>query len=281
MAIAGVLILYHPSIDVIENVQSYLPHIDKLYVADNTEGKMSTIAVRLQGETKVELIYDGNNEGIAKRLNEAAKSAIKEGYNWLLTMDQDSRFEEGAMENYLLCAGSFLYKDSTAMFGVEYENKNINTEQSDCRSLKKNKVITSGSILNLKLFEEVGSFDEKLFIDDVDFDYCYRARMKGFEVIQFPNIFLVHQLGRSAYHRSLKNMQITHRSLHSPKRIFYMVRNYLYVKKKYKNRFPEDIELEKKAVINRIKNNLLYNNKRWKVLLAIVSATKDHLTNKR
>ena len=278
MAIAGVVILYHPEEEVIRNIQSYLPYINRLYVADNTEPELSSIAKRLQQDSKIRLLYDGNNEGIAKRLNEAAQLAIEEGYHWLLTMDQDSMFEDGEMENYLLCAGSFLYKDRTAMFGVEYEIEK--KETTDCSPIEKNKVITSGSLLNLRLFTEIGKFNERLFIDEVDFDYCYRARLKKYSVIKFNNVFLHHTLGKISHHKSLKNLKVSNRTLHSPQRMYYMVRNFLYVNHHFKKQFPEDIKESKNGLLNRIKNNLLYNGERRIVLLNIYKGFADYLLNK-
>ena len=272
MAIAGVVILYHPEQEVIRNIQSYLPFVDKLYVADNTEKTISNVASQLRSHDKIQILYDSNNEGIAKRLNEASRLAIAEGYNWLLTMDQDSMFEDGELENYLLCAGSFLYKDRTAMFGVEYEQR---PSTKECEGKEAVQVITSGSILNLNLFSEIGDFDEALFIDEVDLEYCYRSIVKGYKIIQFSNIFMVHHLGKVSHHKSFKNLAITPRVLHSPIRLYYMVRNYLYVAKKYPNQFAENDKYRRTALLNRIKNNLLYGRKRFTVLQYLLKSWID------
>lgn len=277
MAVAGVVILYHPEEEVILNIQSYLPFVDKLFVADNTEGTISQVALQLQAQNKIQILYDGNNEGIAKRLNEAARLAISDGYNWLLTMDQDSMFEDGEMENYLLYTGAFLFKERTAMFGVEYEKKAVKKE---CEGKEVVQLITSGSILNLNLFTNIGSFDEALFIDEVDLEYCYRSIVNGYKIIQFSNIFMVHHLGKVSYHKSLKNLATTPRVLHSPLRLYYMVRNYLYVAKKYGNRFAENDKYRRTALLNRIKNNFLYGKERMKILRYIIKAYTDFKKNK-
>lgn len=278
MRVAGVVILYHPDDTVVQNIQSYLPHVEKLYVADNTEGKMSDIALQLSAQNKVQLLYDGSNEGIAKRLNEAASIAIKEGFQWLLTMDQDSRFEEGSLQNYFSCADNYLHKNKTAMFGVEHE-KEKEISQS-CEPVEKNRLITSGSLLNITLFQTVGKFNEQLFIDEVDFEYCYRARLKNHLIVQFQNIFLTHAIGVSSQHHSLKNLRVTKRALHSPKRMYFMVRNFLYVNRIYKKQFPNEIRASKKGLLNRIKNNLLYNKKRSSIFLNIQKGFIHYLLNK-
>ncbi len=121
MGVGGVVILYHPAAETMENILSYLPYLDMLYVADNTEGKLSHVADQLRHLHNVKIIHDAENMGIAKRLNHAAALAIAADYNWLLTMDQDSKFGGDDMQRYLLCAGSYANKSKTAVFGVEYE----------------------------------------------------------------------------------------------------------------------------------------------------------------
>lgn len=277
MQVAGVVILYHPDDDVLQNIQSYLPHLIKLYVADNTESNISSAATELQADEKIKVSYDGKNNGIAKRLNEAAGWAIENGFDWLLTMDQDSRFDENNLQAYLQCADAFVDKENTAMFGVEYEKKSSSTL---CESKPVVQLITSGSLVNLMLYKQLDGFNEALFIDEVDLEYCYRAITKGFTIIKFTNIFLVHHLGSVSYHKSLKNLAITPRVLHSPVRLYYMVRNYLYVHKKYGNRFAENDKCRRQALLNRIKNNLLYGKQRVKTLRYIMKAIIDFKKSK-
>ena len=42
--------------------------------------------------------------------------------------------------------------------------------------------ITSGSIVRTDVFAVVGAFDDKLFIDAVDTEFCFRCRSKGYLV---------------------------------------------------------------------------------------------------
>src|SRR6476469_7072789 len=99
MKVAAVVILYHPPKDAISNIQTYYDWVDKIFVFDNSETK-SAIHDDLIKLSKVELYQDFNNEGIAQRLNQACEIAIKEQFDWLLTMDQDTMFVENAITNY-------------------------------------------------------------------------------------------------------------------------------------------------------------------------------------
>ena len=77
---------------------------------------------------------------------------------------------------------------------------------------------------------------EKLFIDYVDFEYCLRLRLNGFKIIQLNNITLYQELGNMVTKRIL--FWKVGISNHSPQRIYYRVRNRLFVSSKYFLHFP-------------------------------------------
>lgn len=273
MKIAAAVILYYPGESVIKNMLSYANSVEKLYVIDNSETSSKLITEHVERFSNAVYIHDGENKGIAARLNQVGNLAINEGVEWLLTMDQDSLFEEETFISYLNCVTGFEKKENVSMFGINHTEK---LAYSDiCMSTKVNHLITSGSILNLGLVNGIGGFNEKLFIDEVDFEYCVRSIAKGFDIIQFTHIFLNHNLGTTSQHRSLKNARITPRVLHSPMRIYYMTRNFLYVQSKYNKKFPEEIKRRKKILINRFKNNIFYNRERFKVMKNIVKGFWD------
>jgi hypothetical protein len=55
-----------------------------------------------------------------------------------------------------------------------------------------------------------------------------------------------------------------------------MTRNFLYVQSKYKNLFPAEIALRKTILLNRLKNNILYNKHRFKVIKYILKGVEDY-----
>lgn len=275
--ISGVVILFNPELKTIEYILSYLPHIDKLYVTDNSSNR-SAISAEITKLDKTVYLHDGENLGIAKRLNQACKLAIEDGFEWLLTLDQDSSFAPEDISAYVTCIKDLPKKQQIAVTGVTFIEKTGSS--INCNYKEVTGLITSGSIIHLNLFDQVGGFDEALFIDQVDFEYCFRAILKGFRIIQFENIFLNHSLGELSVHRSLKSFKNTKRSLHSPVRIYYMTRNYFYIRKIYKKDFKAEISAIKKDLLNRIKNNLLYNKKRKLILKFFILGLIDFKRNR-
>jgi rhamnosyltransferase len=278
MKIAAAVILYYPDKNVSENIVSYSYFTEKTYILDNSENLDESIYATLKKINNTQYFNDGENQGIAVRLNQIARLAISEGFDYLLTMDQDSHFSKINIEQYLSCVSEFKDKDKVSMFGVKYDNSQ-NTGNI-CKPQEAPHLITSGSLLNLKLYKKTDGFDEQLFIDEVDLEYCYQSILKGFKIIRFSNIFLNHELGKISYHRSFKNLASTPRMLHSPLRLYYMVRNHLYLSKKYKSHFPEDIKEGKGAILNRIKNNLLYGKEKLNSMKHILRAYRDFKRNK-
>lgn len=269
MKLAGTVILYDPGNGLAERIQSYQKKLQKLIIVDNS--KMLTTLPCWQEMTT---IHNGENEGISSRLNQAAHAAITAGYDWLLTMDQDSFFRDSIFEKYLDCISRHGWKDDVAMYGVEYDERLL--RQEACSPESVSLLITSGSILNLRLFSKLGGFDEALFIDNVDHEYCFKAKQNGYEIIKMSSIHLNHSLGVTGNYRSLKTMKKSARALHSPLRIYYMVRNYLYLKPKYQKLFKNEFDIIRKSLLNRIKNSFLYSNEKISLARYIYKAYMDH-----
>jgi rhamnosyltransferase len=274
----GVVILYHPDTKVLfDHINSYLPLLDRLLMYDNSESPSSelTKCIQLQGSDKLDYHFFGQNEGISKRLNMAAAYGISQGCQYLLTMDQDSAFEAGDFERYLLKIERNSFENA-AQFGVNCQPEF--TPQS-ATPQKVNNLITSGSIIDLQLFKQVGEFDEKLFIDFVDTEFSYRVVGKGFCNIQFSDIVLKHRIGYLKMGRSWKNFKKTPRILHSPIRVYYILRNGLYLL----NNSPYvhgDSRKELLTSMKMIKNDLLYSDHLLSVYKNVCSAIVDFVTKK-
>jgi rhamnosyltransferase len=156
MKFAAVVILYHPCEKTLTNINSYYDHVDKVYVFDNTE-KGSELKYSLLSLPKISYHHDGQNEGIASRLNAAARMALDDGFDWLLMMDQDSGFSSTMMEHYLACVRNNQFHHEVAMFGVNFEEQ-LQPAESPCSAVFSNELITSGTLLNLSLFLVIGFF---------------------------------------------------------------------------------------------------------------------------
>lgn len=275
MKIAAVVILYHPDENVVSNIKTYYDHVDKILVFDNSETEPLFKADFLE-LGKIEFYHDHKNKGIAKRLNLGAANSIQEGFEWLLMMDQDSKFSEEAIKNYLRCFYKYENKENVAIFGTRYKRTKT-ASLEECSPTETHELITSASLLNLRSYKTIGNFDEALFIDSVDHDYCIRAKLKGFSLIEFSNIYTLHEIGTQVYKSSIKTLFIIKKKkeIHSPLRCYYMYRNLLYLERKHKYTSAALMKMIRKVVINQIKACIFYGRDTWKTIRYLIAAYKD------
>ncbi len=100
--ICGIITLYNPPASYLDNINTYINYLDILYLVDNTpiiNHKDHDSLLRRFPE--IEILSFGKNIGIAAALNLGIKEGLKNNYSWLLTMDQDSSFDEGEIQTDL------------------------------------------------------------------------------------------------------------------------------------------------------------------------------------
>jgi rhamnosyltransferase len=231
--LAGCIILYNPTEAVIENIESYVAFLDVLYVIDNSESPDSDIVkkIKLSG-SKIKYIAERTNIGVASALNLGAKLASECNYHWLLTMDQDSSFS-GTLFFELWRKYIIQNKETglvAASYTAEYDRwqKKISAQFNEIHF-----AVTSGNIINLHAWEDVGGYEDKLFIDEVDHDYCLKLRRNGFKILISKEVLMEHIIGEIYDQGDNKLKKKGRFTLHNPLRYYYMSRNVLFLCKKY------------------------------------------------
>jgi rhamnosyltransferase len=277
MNIAGVVILYHPDIEQLsDNIQTYLNGLKQLYVYDNSESKTPGLEeALLKLHPSIQYHYFNANEGIAKRLNQAIAQATLNQYDFLLTMDQDSSFKDGDFDKYKTSIQSS-GDSNVAQFGVNCQPDFTLPKDEPEEALT---LITSGSILNLSLAKHIGPFNEDLFIDFVDAEFSYRVIQNGYTNLMFSNIVLNHALGTLVEGRGLGNFKKSMRIIHAPTRVFYIVRNGLYLLFKAQG-LTSSMKKDVIRCIKIIKNDLIYNPELLAVYKNLFSGISAFMTNR-
>jgi rhamnosyltransferase len=226
MLIATAVVLYFPDSAAIERLKTYSEFVDLLIVIDNTD------RVDLSGlfEPLPTVIYSalGENKGIANALNTAAEIAMSKQFPWLMMLDQDSNLQ---LQMYSAVKESIAKINGT---DVALLSPVQVTKESDFRVVlaqplhrEIGRAMTSGSTLSLAAYRKCGPFEDKLFIDHVDNEYCLRLRRAGFKIMQMTHAVLDHSLGEV---RTIKFAGIRFQFVsHKPFRSYYFVRNGLYV----------------------------------------------------
>ena len=223
--IAGVVTLYNPDESVYENIKTYCDYIDKLYVILNS--KISNYLFReIESIPNVIFIKKYENIGIAKAVN-VVLDEVKGKYSWLLTMDQDSCFDENVCE-YFSAANDV---DIDCIYGITSlitENKVLKKE---IKYEYIDRCITSGMLLNVELAIRCNGLNEKLFIDEVDYELCYRCNRLGYKLIRIPIETMKHVIGAPKVYKIFNRfIKVDNENAF---RNYYIFRNCMYVMYEY------------------------------------------------
>ncbi len=271
MKVAGVVVLYQPDCSWKENIKSYLPYIDLLYVVDNSPEK-----TKILNDHKMITLSSKKNLGMAKALNLAAQRAIKDGYDFLLTMDQDSKFTKDGLLKLI----EFIKENDVTKVGIvsPYHVIETNFVKSQENIDYPMEVMTSGNLLNLKAYQEVGGFQDKLFIDCVDTEMCLNLRVHGYEIVRLNDALLYHHLGNTEVKNFFGKKVIC--SNHNPFRRYYMIRNTMYVTKWYHSFFPQYCKYLRKVQRHQIGKVLLFEKQKGKKIRMMLKGYFDYLRKK-
>ena len=228
MKVCVIVVWYNPKKEMWANIEKYLSSVNKCIIIDNSKEDNHNLI--LTKSKKIHYIPNKENLGIAKALNQGCEIAKEKGFEWVLTMDQDSFFDNNEIKVY--------FRESEKVFN---SNKEIVSFTPNYEGNFKDKkiltsCITSGNLFNLKIWEEGKRFNESYFIYWVDTEFCYNLLREGYKIYNVKkakmqyNIFdkkvIKFKLGKRFY---------TIRKRDNPIIKYYFVRNGLDVLKK----FPE------------------------------------------
>ena len=235
--VIAIYVLYNPDMDLLnKSISNVSDYVDAIWISDNSE-KYHTVM-----GTKVIYKHLGGNKGIAFAQNRGIEFAIKNKFDWIIFFDQDSSFEKSFIESLYESFKTLLDNDPNA-YGIS--PKAINRDSGTVLNLSykdtpiqygsyqyypKKEIMSSASILLTDLFKKIGSMEEKLFIDCVDLEICFRGiNMIGANFYVTDHCVLEHQLGEGDRKIFGRNCHIA-----SPFRIYYEIRNVIWLlKRKY------------------------------------------------
>lgn len=284
-SVAAVIITYNVENDFKKRINKLKGKVDEIIVVDNGS-KDKTISMLKELERETTIIYLEENKGIAYALNKGINYSIRKGYNWILTLDHDSIITDDMIKNMLNCYESFDedFKEKVAMLvpihveEKEYKsNASSITQVSSVSYMEVLTEITSGALTKAEIYKNIGMYDERLFIDLVDHDYCLYLNKKGFKIIQVKSAILIHNLGESVK-KSLLGLKMTPTN-HSPLRRYYMSRNRHYIWNKYKNDFPKWVLKDKRRFITENLKIILFEDSKIEKFKYIKSGIKDYKNN--
>ena len=189
---------------------------------------------------QVTLITNPGNIGLSAALNVGIKEAKRLGFNMVALFDQDTELPANFTQQMLHYINQYPGDKPVAVYSPIFYNHVINETGRHINfkpfRLIRDRVIgtedyahphymiTSGSIIPIKVLDDVGLMREEFFIDFVDIEWCLRARNQGYEIVAINKVMIDHHLGDYAV-----SFMGHHYPIHSPLRMYYYFRNAMYL----------------------------------------------------
>ena len=191
--IAAGIVLYKP--DNIERlnhcIQSIYTQVSKVYIYDNNSQKYDYSFTE-------NVIYKsrGKNLGIAFALNELKQMAEADEVEWLITLDQDSIVPDNLVQHYL----TTLYEEKDNNVAIicpqviDKRRKYMHVQTSKKMEYV-DECIASASCTSVEAWKKVGGFDNWLFIDLVDNEFCKRLVVSDYKILRLNFLVLDQEFG--------------------------------------------------------------------------------------
>lgn len=230
--VALIIVLYNPEDDDIRHAQM-MAEANEGIIVDNSASP------NFDSDTMGQMKYCcfRENLGIAKAQNIALEALMNDAertFTHFVLLDQDSRtsadFPSKMAEAYemakhdndprLIAAigPTIINKMTGRVYSSIFHSPPVGTQHF----APQREIIASGMCMSRRALKDVGVNDERLFIDMVDHEWCWRAVAKGYLIGTTPLLQLEHLVGRPPLHIGRHTILTA-----APIRYYYLCRNYL------------------------------------------------------
>ncbi len=267
-----VIITYNPDDDICSRVSKIMgcTCIGRIVIVDNNSTNVS-ILKSFEKYSNISVIYNNDNLGLAKALNQGVAYLQQRSYRYALLLDQDSEIECTSIEILLntiknkkcsLVGPQIVLKIENEFINTNYLVKSrwsFNKEYVEYNKLLKILInITSGSLLDISVWDKVGHFCNELFIEGIDDEYCLRLNSSNFSVYIDGSAKLYQQYGNQKH---IKMLGIDwYPTFHSPFRLYYLYRNKILIIKRYFFKQPQYCIFQVLSLVKRLVTILITEN---------------------
>ena len=295
----AIVVTYNPTDRVLNTIRENFQYLHNVLVYDN--GSVEAIKTKLESMlTEIEkeintdnrgiyFINGSENLGLSKAYNNSIKFLRDREYEFVLILDQDSKLSQGTIEKLLNqherlskkykvgAVSPTVIQDGegplNAFFDGRFKWRGFSYE--DASVLESAFLINSGTFMQLKILEEIGYYDETLFLDSVDHDMSFRMRSCGYHLFIVKDTILRQNVDNKI---DFKFFWIKlDREGHSPTSDYYLVRDSMRVAKRYfKKYWLQSILLYCNVIIKFVATLFIYRHKHERFAM-IIKGLKDYM----
>lgn len=281
------IVLYNAEMKrLFKEIESIISQVDLICLCDNGSNNISLIEEKIRRNDKIVIIKNKNNLGIGTASNQICSYADKNGFDWVLMLDHDTICPCNLVDTYkkyidnvslgMICPNVL---DQELVHNMYYNAGNGETEYIK-------RCIQSASFVKISAWKKCQGFNEWMFIDFVDFDFCKRLEINNYKILRCKTVTVDHQLGKRVRTRNANffmNLYVktgwsifkyfTYKNEFSEARIYYCTRNNIaYIKE-----FSDYIDLKKewKDFFLRILKKVLRSKNRFMIIRKTIKGTYD------
>lgn len=245
----AIVVTYFPEVSRLGSLlESLVPQVQRLVIVDNTPTEnIDNVHVAegvLARFPSVMYLPLGDNLGIAAAQNAGIRIALESQCEYILLSDQDS-IPSANMVDELVATARDLREIGTAVgcvcptyfdettrqsfsFQTHPQGRVFYTALSAEQALPWVEIVTaisSGSLIPVSTIAQVGGMREDFFIDQVDSEWCHRARALGFSNFGTARATLRHRLGDQSFR--VWRFGWCNDNRYSETRLYYRFRNFV------------------------------------------------------
>ena len=238
----AIVVTYQPDFTALLTLLGQLNRETDFIVVDNGSAEIARLAESIMAYQRCrELLRLDHNHGLARALNIGIARARQQGCDFVFLFDQDSSLCDLFIARMVAAYQDAVQHSASGIAAVGPRIINpqtvrqtpfklftrwfARTDQPYANTASHylaDFLITSGTLLVVEHLDRIGLMKESYFIDNVDLEWCFRAKSLGFELIGTDAALLYHAIGE----RSLNPLvRVGIMAQHNPSRTYYSSRN--------------------------------------------------------
>ena len=259
MKVMAGIVLYNPDIDrLLEEIKSVLSQVDFVCLCDNGSDNIGIVEEKTKTFNNLKLLKNVCNLGIGTASNQLCKYAKENEFDWILMLDHDTICPANLIDTYK----KYIDDKRIGMICPNVVDKEIVNNIYRSTTGKEleyiDRCIQSATLVRLSAWEKCGGYNEWMFIDYVDFDFCKRLELNGLKIARCTTVTVDHQLGKrikskyekfylSLYNRTkIKAFKyLIYKNVFSKARVYYCTRNNIAYIKMFGNYINKGYEWRK------------------------------------
>lgn len=225
------------------DVFTYIHNVDKLYIYNITKYDLSKFYEAINRFDKIEYT-NMTDMGEVANYELIYDNAAKENADYSVILELGYSYESDAFSTMTKYLHEHDLNDVAVitpipLYGCQLHERKTETVRyvgGGCKLI--------GAFVNMNIYKELNGFKKEYYQSTFDYEYCIRARLKGYRILLFNNEVLRNINYRIVEKRILFTTLSTYDK--DPLDIYYEYRNRLFLWDEYKELDPYYVNLDKK-----------------------------------